>query len=104
MSKFLKYLKDPKVIFFMALLLVLLPDSCYAQLAADNLRQPMGDLKKEVFSWLFAVKLGAVAIGAIVAAVQQSLTTMGVCAGVAVGIHFFDNWLGDGAGALISAF
>lgn len=70
-------------------------------LTVDSLRAPMQDLKKEVFSWMFAIKIASAAVGGAFSLAKQSLTPFGVGAGIAAGIHFFDKWLGDGSAALI---
>ena len=70
-------------------------------ISVDSLRAPMQDLKKEVFSWMFAVKIASAAVGGAFALAKQSLTPFGVGAGIAAGIHFFDKWIGDGSAALI---
>jgi hypothetical protein len=67
----------------------------------EALRAPMGELKSEVFSWLFAVKIAAVAVGSAFAVAKQSVTPFGVGAAIGVGIHFFNSYIGDGAAALM---
>jgi len=70
-------------------------------LSIEALKVPMGDLKKEVFSWMFAVKIAAVAVGGAFAVVKQSVVPFGVGAGITAGIHFFDKFIGDASGVLI---
>ena len=70
-------------------------------ISVDALKTPMKDLKNDAFSWLFAVKIAAVATGSAFAVMKQSLTPFGVGAGITAGIHFFDKFIGDGSGALI---
>lgn len=89
--------------------------ACYAALAfyltspelhaisVNELKTPMQDLKKEVFSWLFAIKIAAAAVGGAFSLVQQSLTPFGVGAGIAAGIHFFDKYIGDGSSMMLDA-
>lgn len=67
----------------------------------DSLKEPMKNLKTEVFGWLFAIKVAAAAVGGAFALAQQSLTPFGVGAGIAAGIHFFDKYIGDGSSMLI---
>ena len=67
----------------------------------DTLRAPMTAMKNEVWSYMFAIKVGAAIVGAIGSAVQSSLTPLGIGAGIAAGIHFFDGVIGDGSAALI---
>ena len=67
----------------------------------DTLREPMKAMKKEVWSYMFAIKVGAAIVGAIGSAIQSSLTPLGIGAGITAGIHFFDGVIGDGAAALI---
>lgn len=69
--------------------------------SVDALRAPMQNLKTEVFSWLFAIKIAAAAVGGAFSLMQQSLTPFGVGAGIAAGIHFFDKYIGDGSAMLI---
>ena len=70
-------------------------------ISVDALKVPMQNLKTEVFSWLFAIKVAAAAVGGAFSLVQQSLTPFGVGAGIAAGIHFFDKYIGDGSAILI---
>jgi hypothetical protein len=75
-------------------------DSLLASEVAD-LRAPMQNLKKEIWSYMFAIKLAAVAVGAVWSVTQQSLMPFGVGAAIGGGIQFFDSVLGDGSAALI---
>ena len=75
-------------------------NDCYAVELA-GLKEPMKALKTEVFSWMFAVKIAAVAVGGAFAVVKQSVVPFGVGAGITAGIHFFDKFIGDGAAVLI---
>lgn len=92
-----------RALFLGAVSLVVLMGGCDAAFAisVESLRAPMGELKSEVFSWLFAVKIAAVAVGSTFAVVKQSITPFGVGAAIGMGIHFFDKHIGDAAGALI---
>jgi hypothetical protein len=67
----------------------------------EALKAPMQDLKKEIFSWMMAVKIAAVAVGGIVSVAKQSVMPLGIGAGITAGIHFFDKVIGDASGALI---
>lgn len=67
----------------------------------EALKAPMQDLKKEIFSWMMAVKIIAVAVGAVVSVAKQSIMPFGIGAGITTGIHFFDKILGDASGALL---
>ena len=66
-------------------------------------RTPIKDLKTSVFGgWMLVVKIAACAAGALFSVFKQGFGPLGIGAGVALGIHFFDTYLGDGAdGALI---
>lgn len=75
-------------------------DSLLAIEVAD-LRAPMQDLKKTVWSYMYPIKLAAVAVGAVWSVTQQSLMPFGVGAAIGGGIQFFDSVLGDGSAALI---
>ncbi len=75
-------------------------DSVLAVEIAD-LRAPMQNLKKEIWSYMYPIKLAAVAIGAVLSVTQQSLMPFGVGAAIGGGIQFFDTVLGDGSAALI---
>ena len=75
-------------------------DSVLAVEIAD-LRAPMQNLKKEIWSYMYPIKLAAVAIGAVLSVTQQSLIPFGVGAAIGGGIQFFDTVLGDGSAALI---
>jgi len=75
-------------------------DSLFAVEVAE-LRAPMQGLKKEIWSYMYPIKLAAVAIGAVLSVTQQSLMPFGVGAAIGGGIQFFDTVLGDGSAALI---
>jgi hypothetical protein len=68
-----------------------------------ELAAPIRGLKTQIFGgWMMAVKIVAAAIGLIFSLVRGSLAPAGLGVGLAIGIHFFSAWLGDGAaGALI---
>ncbi len=68
-----------------------------------SLTEPIRELKTQIFGgWMMAIKIIAAAIGLIFSLVRGSLAPAGLGVGLAVGTHFFDKWLGDGAaGALI---
>ena len=68
---------------------------------SDTLRAPLQNVKKEVWSYMFAVKAAAVVVGAAFALIKQSLAPFGIGAGIFGGIQFFDTVLGDGSAALI---
>jgi len=69
----------------------------------DGLQEPIRQLKKEIFGgWMMAVKIGAAAAGIVLSAFRGSLAPFGIGAGLSMGIHLYDKYLGDGAaGALI---
>lgn len=69
----------------------------------EKLQEPIKELKKELFGgWMVAVKIISAAVGLIISIFRLSLLPFGVGAGLSVGIHFIDKWLGTGAdGALI---
>ena len=73
---------------------------CHA-ISLDALKTPMTELKKEVFSWMFGVKIAAVAVGSAFAVMKQSLVPFGVGAGITAGIHFFDKLIGEASAVLI---
>jgi len=75
-------------------------DSLLAVEVAE-LRAPMQGLKKEIWSYMYPIKLAAVAIGSVLSVTQQSLMPFGVGAAIGGGIQFFDTVLGDGSAALI---
>ena len=68
-----------------------------------DLAAPIRGLKTQIFGgWMMAIKIVAAAIGLIFSLVRGSLAPAGLGVGLAIGIHFFNAWLGDGAaGALI---
>lgn len=68
-----------------------------------KLQEPIKELKKELFGgWMMAVKIISAAVGLIISIFRLNLMPFGIGAGLSVGIHFIDKWLGDGAdGALI---
>jgi hypothetical protein len=67
----------------------------------DTLRAPMTSMKKEVWSYMYVVKVAAAIVGGVMSVVQQNLMPLGVGGGIAAGIHFFDGVIGDGSAALI---
>ena len=67
----------------------------------DTLREPMKAMKKEVWSYMYVIKVAATVVGGIFSVVQQSLTPLGIGAGITAGITFFDGVVGDGSTALI---
>lgn len=67
----------------------------------ESLREPMQNMKKEVWSYMFVIKVAAAVGGAVFSVVQQSLMPLGLGAATSAGIHFFDGMIGDGAAALI---
>lgn len=69
----------------------------------EKLQEPIKELKKELFGgWMIAVKIISAAVGLIISIFRLSLLPFGIGAGLSVGIHFIDKWLGTGAdGALI---
>lgn len=69
----------------------------------EKLQEPIKELKKEIFGgWMMAVKIISAAVGLIISIFRLSLMPFGIGAGLSVGIHFIDKWLGTGAdGALI---
>ncbi|MBP9752192.1 MAG: hypothetical protein KBD31_00050 [Proteobacteria bacterium] len=70
-------------------------------ISVDSLKAPMQELKKEAFSWMFAVKVAAGVVGAAFSVARQSVTPFGIGAGVVAGIHFFDKYIGDGSSMLL---
>ncbi|MFN6414713.1 MAG: hypothetical protein ACK4V2_02950 [Pseudomonadota bacterium] len=86
--------------FCLTALVVFNIDSLLAVEVAE-LRAPMQGLKKEIWSYMYPIKLAAVAIGAVMSVTQQSLMPFGVGAAIGGGIQFFDTVLGDGSAALI---
>lgn len=71
-------------------------------ISVESLKAPMQELKKEAFSWMFAVKVAAGVVGAAFSVARQSVTPFGIGAGVVAGIHFFDKYIGDGSSILLS--
>lgn len=69
----------------------------------DSLKEPIKELKKEIFGgWMMAAKIISAAAGLIFSIFRLNLLPFGIGAGISVGIHFIDKWLGEGAdGALI---
>jgi hypothetical protein len=69
----------------------------------EALKEPIKQLKTEIFEgWMMAVKIGAAASGIVMSAFRGSFAPFGIGAGLSMGIHVYDKYLGDGAtGALI---
>ena len=82
------------------LLIAAFADQLHA-IQSDTLRAPLQNVKKEVWSYMFAVKTTAVVVGSIFAVVKQSIMPFGIGAGIFAGAQFFDTLIGDGAGVLI---
>lgn len=84
---------------FLGCLLVLEPS---VAVTVRELEIPIKALKDELFGgWMIAVKIGAAAAGIVLSAFRGSLAPFGIGAGLSVGIHLYDKYLGDAAGALI---
>lgn len=68
-----------------------------------ELQAPITALKSEIFGgWMKVVQIAAATSGIIMSVFRGSLTPFGIGAGLAVGIHLYDGYLGTGAaGALI---
>lgn len=70
----------------------------------EALQDPITNLKSEIFGgWMVVVKIAAMAAGIIFSAFKGSLTPLGMGAGLSMGIHLYDLYLGEdpGAAALI---
>ncbi len=67
----------------------------------ETLREPMKKMKKEVWSYMYVIKVAATVVGGVFSVLQQSLLPLGVGAGITAGITFFDEVVGDGSTALI---
>ena len=69
----------------------------------NALREPIQQLKTDIFGgWMMAVKIGAAAAGIVLSAFRGSFAPFGIGAGLSMGIHLYDKYLGDGtSGALI---
>lgn len=99
-------IKEIKRLFYFSLFfsigLSILADPSWAVTVA-SLQNPIQELKIELFGgWMMAIKIIAAAIGIVISVFRTSLLPFGIGAGLSVGIHFFDRWLGTGAaGALI---
>lgn len=88
-------------LFLMVTLIIALNIDSLLAVEVAELRAPMQNLKKEIWSYMYPIKLAAVAIGAVMSVTQQSLMPFGVGAAIGGGIQFFDTVLGDGSAALI---
>ncbi len=68
-----------------------------------ELQAPIQTLKESIFGgWMMAVKICAAAAGIILSVFRGSLAPFGIGAGLTLGIHLYDQYLGTGAaGALI---
>ena len=89
------------VYFAMATLMVVTFADQLQAIQSDTLRAPLQGIKREVFSYMFAIKVAAVVVGSAFALMKQSLAPFGVGAGIFAGAQFFDTVIGDGAAALI---
>lgn len=93
-------LRDLVYFVIVALIVITFADQLQA-IQSDALRAPLQGVKKEVFSYMFAIKVAAVVVGSAFALAKQSLAPFGVGAGIFAGAQFFDTVIGDGAAALI---
>ncbi len=85
-----------------ALVIVGFADQLQA-IESESLRAPLQGVKKEIFSYMFVIKIAAVVVGAAFSIMKQVLSPLGIGAGVFIGIQFFDHLIGDGSTALIGA-
>ncbi len=90
----------PYFLLFSGIILIFSATEALA-IPVEALKAPMQDLKKEIFSWMMAVKIAAVAVGGIVSVAKQSVMPLGIGAGITAGIHFFDKVIGDASGAIL---
>ena len=101
----LNYQKTKKelILFCGFLVCVLLFTESAMAVTVQELQEPIRGLKTQIFGgWMMAIKIVAASIGLIFSLVRGSLAPAGLGVGLAIGIHFFSAWLGDGAsGALI---
>ena len=98
---FLKRHKSLVMVSVVALMTLTLIEPSYA-LKTESLKKPPQDFKQEMFSgWMWGAKIIAGVVGAGFALAKQSFAPFGVGAGTATGIHFWDNYVGDGSSALI---
>lgn len=89
------------VYFAIAILVVIAFADQLQAIQSDTLRAPLQEVKKEVWSYMFAIKTTAVVVGSIFAVMKQSVMPFGIGAGIFAGAQFFDTVIGDGAAALI---
>jgi hypothetical protein len=68
---------------------------------SDTLRAPLQSVKKEIWSYMFAIKATSVVVGSAFALMKQSIAPFGIGAGIFAGAQFFDSLIGDGSAALI---
>jgi hypothetical protein len=83
-------------------LLAVIVFSDLSAVAVDSLKAPLKGMKEEVWSYMYIVKVAAVVVGGCFSVMKQTVTPLGVGAGITAGIHFFDKVVGDGSTALIS--
>jgi hypothetical protein len=89
------------IYFTIAILLIVAFADQLNAIQSDTLRAPLQEVKKEVWSYMFAIKTTAVVVGSIFAVMKQSVMPFGIGAGIFAGAQFFDTVIGDGAAALI---
>ena len=96
--------KLKSLFFFTGLILgyLVFSNSSFA-VTVEELQAPITALKSEIFGgWMKVVQIAAATSGIIMSVFRGSLTPFGIGAGLAVGIHLYDGYLGTGAaGALI---
>ncbi len=89
------------LVYFMlvALVIVGFADQLSA-IESESLRPALQGVKKEVWSYMYIIKIAAVVVGSV-SVVKQSPMSFGVGAAIFAATQFFDTLIGDGAGALI---
>jgi hypothetical protein len=92
------------LVYFMlvALVIVGFADQLSA-IESESLRPALQGVKKEVWSYMYIIKIAAVVVGSVYAVMKQSPMSFGVGAAIFAATQFFDTLIGDGAGALIGS-
>lgn len=68
----------------------------------ETLKQPIKDLKHDIFGgWMWIAKIGAAVGGCVMAVYQRDIIPLATGAAVGLGIHFYDGYFSDVNGALI---
>jgi hypothetical protein len=92
------------VYFAIATLLIVAFSETLQAVPLESLREPMKAMKNEIWSYMFAIKIGAAVMGCIMSVLNSSLTPLGLGIGISAAIQFFDSIIVNDAAAALVGF